>query len=74
MLKFLKYPITKISLGVALIFPFFLFFFITDCLSEDYQADAVKVGDEFCSACHDEISQKFEGNIHARLSVGGENT
>jgi len=74
MLKFLKRFKNKKEMGFTLGFILFLLLLPRAPSWGGSPPDAVMVGDETCSACHNEISEKFKGNIHARLSVGGGNT
>ena len=74
MLKFLKCPIMKSSAGMVLVSILCLLFVSAVYVSGESPPDAVEVGDELCSACHDEVGEQFQKNIHARLSVGDENT
>ncbi len=74
MLKFLKRFTVKGSAGAALVCALGLFFLLSAYVFGGSPPDAVEVGDEVCSACHDEVNQQFQENIHARLAVGDENT
>ena len=74
MLKFLKRFILKSPVGATLACILGFFFFSSLYVSVESPPDAVEVGDELCSACHDEVNQQFRKNIHARLAVGDENT
>ena len=74
MLKFLKHFILKSPVGATLTCILGFFFFSSVYVSGEFPLDAVEVGDELCSGCHDEVNQQFRKNIHARLAVGGGNT
>jgi len=64
----------KRPVGIMLACVLGLFFLSSVYVSGESPPDAVQVGDEVCSACHDEVSQQFQENIHARLAVGDDNT
>lgn len=74
MLKFPKRFTFKRPVVAALACLLGLFFLSSVYVSGESPPDAVEVGDEVCSACHDEVNQQFQENIHARLAVGDENT
>lgn len=74
MFKFLKRFRVKKKALVIFAFAFCLLFLPKASSVGESPADAVIVGDETCSACHDEVSEEFQKNIHARLSVGNGNT
>lgn len=74
MLSFLNCFIMKKKTGAILVFILCLLFHPKAFSLEGSSPDAVMVGDETCSACHDEVSVEFQKNIHKRLSVGNENT
>ncbi len=74
MFKFLKCSTMKSSSGMVLVFIFCLLFLPGVYVVGSSPPDAVEVGDELCSACHEEVGEQFQKNIHARLSVGDENT
>jgi DmsE family decaheme c-type cytochrome len=73
MSKFLKLPVSSRLVWICfIIFSFSLISAIY--VFGESPPDAEMVGDEMCSACHEEIGEAFKGNIHARLSVGDGNT
>jgi DmsE family decaheme c-type cytochrome len=74
MLKSPKLFTLKRPVGAALACLLGLLFLSSVYVSGESPPDAVEVGDEVCSACHDEVNQQFQENIHARLAVGDENT
>ena len=72
-MRILKFPTLRLKAGVHLFIFSFLLLSAAYVLGES-SPDAEVVGDEVCSACHEETSEEFKGNIHARLSVGDGNT
>lgn len=72
-MRILKFP--KLLLKAWAYFVIFSFLLLSAVyVLGESPPNAEVVGDEVCSACHDEISEAFKGNIHARLSVGEGNT
>lgn len=69
----LKFPTLRLKAWAYFVIFSFLLLSAAYVLGESSPGTEV-VGDEVCSACHDEISEAFKGNIHARLSVGDGNT
>jgi DmsE family decaheme c-type cytochrome len=74
MSKSLKYLKANGSAASVLVLLFCLLLLPAVYVMGDSPPDAVEVGDELCSACHEDIAGEFQKNIHARLSVGDENT
>ena len=72
-MRILKFPTLRFKAWVYLVVFSFLLISAAYVLG-DSTPGAEVVGDEVCSACHEEISEGFKGNIHARLSVGNGNT
>jgi len=72
-LRILKFTPLRFKVGVYLFIFSFLLISAAYVLGDSPPA-AVVVGDEVCSACHEDITEGFKDNIHARLSVGDGNT
>ena len=74
MLKSPKRFTFKRPVGITLACVIGLVFLSLVYVSGESPPDAVEVGDETCSMCHDEVSQDFKSNIHSRLAVGDDHT